>query len=682
MTKKALLIFSSLVPLCASPVFAQQAPSPRTETVIVTASALRQDAGEILQGVSVLSGAELTAHSFAGLGESLESVPGVASTFFGAAASRPIVRGLGEDRIRVLSNGLGGIDAASVSPDHAVTSDGLEAETIEVLKGPAALIYGGNAVGGVVNIVDQRIPTVIPEKGWGIDGSVGLSSVDDGRFATAAAVSRYGKLALRIAAFQRDTSDYTIPGFAESDILRDRARAAGLPLSNEEGSLFNSYTRSQSATIGVAWLEDWGYFGVSAKTLHNEYGLPNGPPIFDARGRLVAAPEGPAEGGRIDMRQTRLDTRLQIDRDIGYLDQIALSVGGANYRHIEQEPDGEIGTRFSNKGYEARLQGTTRTLGKWTGVIGLSALRSDFKAEGEEAFLPATETSETGFYVVERYADGKWGGEIGGRLDRKVLRTAAAKKTFDTSSVSGALFYKPVDGAFLGVTLSRTERAPTDQELFADGPHNATQSYEVGNPNLRREVASSIEGTARWTHGRIKTELNIWRIGFDGFIGFAPTGGIEDDLPVYEVSQRDATFTGGELAVSAELAKVGPFIWGVEGAFDSVRASFKGGGNVPRIPPQTLRIGTTLDSGQWAGRVEAEMAGDQNRPGALELPTEGYTMLHASVTWRPLSDPDRLAIVLDGQNLTDEDARVATSFLKDVLPRPGRSVRLVVKTAF
>lgn len=673
---------AAMAPFLSAPVLGQQAQAPRTETVIVTASALRQSAGEVVQGVSVLSGAELTAHSFSGLGETLEALPGVASTFFGAAASRPIIRGLGEDRIRVLSNGLGGIDASTASPDHAVTADGLEAQTVEVLRGPAALVYGGNAIGGVVNVVDERIPTTVPDRGWGVDGSLGANSADGGRFVSAAAVTRYGKLLVRLAGFERKTEDYEIPGFAQSSILRQRAGAAGLPLSPERGTLFNSDTEAKSGTLGVAWVDDWGSFGVSAKVLANAYGLPNGPPIFDTRGQLIGVADGPAEGGRIDMKQTRLDGRIEIKQGLAMFDTVSLSFGGSNYRHVELEPDGEVGTRFTNRGYEARLQATTKPLGGWTGVYGVTGLHTDFAAIGEEAFLPPTTTDEFGAFAVQHYKAGRWGAEFGGRLDSKKLTTDTDSRSFTVGSVSGALVYRPVEPAFLSLTLSRTERAPTDQELFADGPHAATQAFEIGDRTLRKEVASSIEVTGRWTSGFLSAEMHVWHIDFDGFIAFVSTGATEDGLPVYQSIQRDARFSGGEATISSELARFGSFAWSADLTADLVRAQFTGGGNVPRIPAQTLRLGTSLEGSAWKARVEVERAGRQSRTSALELPTEGYTSLHASLTWHPLQNRDRLALVLDGQNLTDEDIRVSTSFLKDVLPRQGRSIRLVLKSAF
>ena len=667
-----------------SPAMAQQVRTTSDE-IVVTAP-LEGSRIESLQGIDVLRRDDVVDNLTGGLGETVANLPGVTSTFYGAGASRPVIRGLGDDRVRVLENGIGAIDAASASPDHAPTADGLDAERIEVLRGAAALAYGGNAIGGVVNVIDQSIPTRAPEGGYDAEALATYASVDDSRQGALGATLTGGPVVFRFDVGARDTDNYDIPGFA-----RSATRRAAEPLApgdvEPQGEAPNSYSKVRTYAAGASVVRDWGYSGLAVKRFESVYGLP---------------PEdaGAAIGGHIELEQTRVETRGDIKIDLGPFNRIDFGGQVSDYTHTEFEDTGAAGTMFNNTGFEARLEAHHGGGdGPHQGATGLQFTDTDFEAIGDEAFITPTTTQDIGVFAVERWDLGGWGLEGGARLERRELGNAAGDQDFSTVSASFGAFVRPAENWFAGATLARIERAPTGIELFADGPHLATAAYEVGDASLDKETALSLEGSVRYTTATMQFEANIYRAEFADYIALAPNGLVfvdstgtiedpltvapgEDTLPVFAFVARDATFTGGEISLAGELFKAGG--WSVRGdaAADYVRAEFDGGGNVPRIPSRTMTVGVEGEVGAFTTRLEAVDVARQDRIAAFETETDGYTLLNARLTWRPLDGDHDLRITLDGRNLTDEEAREHVSFLKDVLPRPGRSVRLALTAGF
>lgn len=666
---KRTLYFCGVAALSAFlPVAAFAQDSEGDSEIIVTAP-LEGSRIESLQGAEVLEREEIVEQLSGGLGDTLDATPGIATTFFGAGASRPIIRGLGEDRVRVLQNGIGAIDASTASPDHAVTSDGLDAERIEVLRGAAALAYGGNAVGGVVNVIDQSIPTQ-PIQGLTFDGLFALSSVDDGLHGAGRAGFGAGPLAFNLSIAGRETDPYETP----------------------LGEALNQFTSMRSYSGGGALVGDWGFTGLAVKRTEDEYGL---------------LPEDPSEpGGRIELEQTRIETRGDLGIDVGPFNRIDYGIQHSDYEHTEFEGDGEPGTVFTSEGWEGRLEGHHRGE-RLRGAIGVQVSDIDFAAEGEEAFITATNTRDTGVFIVERWDAGAWGLEGGARFERRELDNELfGAREFDNVSASFGAFVRPAEGWFIGATLASTERAPTAIELFSDGPHLATANYEIGDPDLGQETALSFEVSTRYRNDRVSFEGNLFAIDFEDYIallargdvfwldeatdtsGFAPD---ESDpsipagaeiLPVFNFVQQDATFVGGELSMRALLFEEGGFAVSGDVAFDWVNASFAGGAHPPRIPPRTLTLGLEAENANWTARIEGVDVGEQDRLAAFETPTDGYTFLNASLAFRPQGLEGPWSIRLDGRNLTDEVGRVHSSFLKDDLPLPGRNVRLSLLASF
>ena len=628
---------------------------------------------ESLQGATVLRRDDIIENLSNGLGDTLDSAPGVATTFFGAGASRPIIRGLGEDRVRVLQNGIGAIDASTASPDHAVTSDGLDAERIEILRGAAALAYGGNAVGGVVNVIDQSIPRRAID-GAHVDALAAYSSADQGHHGAANVGFGAGALAVELGAIARETDPYETP----------------------VGEALNQFTSLLSYSAGASVVGDWGFAGLAGKRVEDEYGL---------------LPEDASEpGGRIVLEQTRFESRGDVELSAGPLDRLDYGVQHSDYEHTEFEGDGAAGTIFTSEGFEARLEahhGGERL----SGAFGLQYSDVDLAAVGEEAFISATNTRDAGVFLIQRWDVGpSWGLEGGVRLERRELENAGfGTLEFDNLSGSLGLYVRPSEDWFFGATFARVERAPTAIELFSEGPHLATANFERGDPTLQQETASSFELSARRQRGGFSFEANLFGIDFEDYIALVNTdlvwysdpGAIPDEdivasddpilgllspdaetLPVFQFVQRDAAFIGGEIAVSQRLGAIGAFDITADAALDIVRAGFDGGGRPPRIPPRTLTLGIGAESERWNARVEFVDTDSQRRVAEFETATDGFSILNASLAFRPGGVGGPWSIRLDGRNLTDAEGRVHTSFLKDELLLPGRNVRLTVAASF
>ncbi|MFN3464615.1 MAG: TonB-dependent receptor [Terricaulis sp.] len=646
------------------PVVASAQDESEEQEIIVTAP-LEGSRIESLQGAEVLRRDDIVAQLNGGLGDTLDATPGVATTFFGAGASRPIIRGLGEDRVRVLQNGIGAIDASTASPDHAVTSDGLDAERIEILRGAAALAYGGNAIGGVVNVIDQSIPMRAID-GISFEGLAAYSTVDDGAQGAANVGFGAGPFALRLSASARDTDPYETP----------------------IGEALNQWTRVRTYGAGGSLLGDWGFAGLAVKNTQDEYGL---------------LPEDPSEpGGRIELEQTRIESRGDFRVNWGPFDRLDYGVQHSDYEHTEFEGDGAPGTQFTSEGWEGRIElhhGNDRH----DGAFGVQFSDVDFAAEGDEAFITATNTQDSGVFLVERYDLGSWGLEGGVRFERREIDNVTfGSREFDNVSGSLGMFVRPAENWFVGATLARVERAPTAIELFSDGPHLATANYEVGDANLEQEIATSFEASARYQRGPLRFEMNLYGIEFSDYIALVERGDVwwvdedtdtsgfaadeasapldaDEILPVFNFVQQDATFVGGEISAAMQLGEINGFAITADGSLDIVRASFVGGGHPPRIPPRSLTLGLEAENDHWLARVEAVDTAKQDRLAAFETETDGYTFINAGLAWRPT---ETWTIRLDGRNLTDELGRVHSSFLKDDLPLPGRNFRLTLQTRF
>ena len=633
----------------------------RMDEIEVTANPLGTSSAEAAKPAAVLAGGELEDRRRGTIGETVSEETGVQSSYFGPGVGRPVIRGQDGARVQVLSGGTGALDASTVSVDHALTVEPFIAEQIEVLKGPSTLFYGAGAIGGVVNVVDGRIPDALREEG--ISGRAELSG-DTGanqRGGVARVDATAGQFALHADAFLREADNVEAPG-------------------TEDGEIENSAIETSGGAIGgVAYADDGnGFVGLALSGYNNLYGIPGGAHAHDEG----EAHDAEAEAVRIDMNQSRIDLKAGVDGPIRGVEKTVFKFTRNDYEHVELEGD-EVGTRFENEAYEARFELNLKPLGAWTGALGVQASQRDLAAIGEEAFVPANRTDDLGLFLIERAGFGPWSVEAGLRYDQQEVDAGAgARAEHDAVSFSLAGLYDLNAQWQWSLSFDRAERAPTAEELFSYGPHIATQSFEIGQAALDTETAQQFETGLRYRGERFEAKAQVYRNDFSDFIYLAATGDSEDELPVRQWSQADATFTGYELEAKAMLADNDAGRFDLRLFTDAVDAEFDDGTNLPRIAPQRYGAGLEWQYGAWHARLGAIRYAAQNDVAAFETATPGYTLVNAHVSYAFLSGATEWEAFIDGNNLGDQEARVHTSFLKDNAPLPGRNIRFGIRSYF
>jgi len=644
------------------------------DEVVVTAAPFAVSADALTINVEVIDRDDLDVAPAQGLGDLLNGIPGLRSTFFGPGASRPVIRGLAGPRVQVLTNGVGQIDASALSPDHQVATDPAEARQVEVLRGPSTLLYGGSAIGGVVNIIDERIPTRLPEGGLEGRLSAQASSVDDGTQVSGALRWGAGPLVFTVDGLHRRADDYAIPGPAES---RRLAESEGEEPEDVE-VVENSAVELTTYGAGVSYLGERGYLGASIKRTETTYGVPGH--AHHGEEEHEGEEHGEEAPVTIDLVQTRIDLRGELRFDTGPFERLRGSVGLAEYEHVELEGT-EIGTQFFSDGAEGRFEWVQRERNNLSGAVGVQALQRTLSAAGAEAYVPSTDISEAGVFTVQRWDSGKLGFEGGLRLDRRTLETDTVKREFTNVSASAGVFTRPNDDSFLGLSLSRNERAPTEAELFAFGEHAATRAFEIGDSELESEVAYSVEAAAHFDAGRFEMDLHLFGARYENFIDLRATGAETDEgVQIFTYRQTDASFYGVEAEGEFDLWEDGDRELELEFAFDYVRGDTDLG--VPaRIPPWSAAARLVYETDRLETRLEVRRVGEQTRVAEFELPTDGYTMVNLFGSLE-LPQIEGVRLFAEGRNLTDEEAREHASFLKDLAPLPGRNFRVGVAYRF
>jgi iron complex outermembrane receptor protein len=599
--------------------------------------------------------------------------------------------------VLVLTNGIGMIDASALSPDHQVAGDPSEAERIEVLRGPAALAYGGSAIGGVVNVIDNRVPRAMPDSGIAARISASGTSVNEGYSLNGAATFGTGPLVFSFDGVTREAGDYDIPGFAESKYQmaleeeehddEDEDEHDDEDHEEEEpahGTVPNSDLSLTTMGGGVSYIGSGGFVGFSLKSTRTNYGVPG-----HAHGHEEEEHEDEHEDEddhedeeehehgeeevSIDLEQLRFDLHAEQEIGFGPFSLLRFAGGYADYEHVEFEGE-EVGTRFFSDGYEARLELVQEEANGWQGAVGLQNLKRNFDAEGAEAYVPKTEIREIGAFTLQRYDEGNWGIEGGLRLDNRALDSVAGERDFTNFSASAGAFLRPMEPWFLGLSIARTARAPREEELFANGPHVATRGFEIGDSSLSSEIAYSADGSIHYDGDPFSADIHAFIAHYDGFIDAVPTGDVEDDLNVFRYTQTSADFYGFELELGMRIWQEGARSVRLEAVADYVHGD-TGNGPPARIPPYSLTGRIVHDAPRWSAEFEVRHVGGQDRLAAFELPTDSYTMLNASLRFRPLMD-DAITLFVAADNITDVEAREHVSFLKDLAPLPGRSFRV------
>ncbi len=686
-------------------------------TVKVTASPLQGDAESLARPVDVLAGERLDEQKAGTLSDTVAKLPGVQSTFFGPGVGRPIIRGQEGPRVAVLSNGMGNMDASTVSADHATSTEPFLADQIEVLKGPATLLFGSGAIGGAVNVVDGRIARELPDRPLSGRAELRGNSVNDERSGMFRLDGVSGNVMLHVDGLVRNGDDYRIPGYAVIDGLEDHSGHDHDAADSDEprrGRLDNSSVRTRAGGVGATWLGDGGYFGASASTYRTNYGIPNGAHVHAEddhdhdHDHGDEEEEGDEHDVRIDMVQNRFEAKGGIYNPNSFLKNINLRTAYTDYEHVELEA-GTPSTRFTNRGIEARLEAVQQQIGGWDGAFGLQFGNSDFGARGEEAFVPDTGTKNIGLFVLQEKQFGPFKLELGGRHDQVKLDPTGdyRARSFDATNLSAAGIWTLNDAVDLRFGIDSSERAPTNEELYAAGAHIATRSLEIGDANLKTERGQRIELGIHTHSDRVDFSASIYQTKFKDFIYLADTGVVES-LPVRLWTQQDATFKGAEAEALLHLFEGNAGDWDLRVFGDYVKAELDGSGSrtvdiavphgdhnhnysvdlansgyLPRIAPGRVGADLRWSKDGWRASVGAVRYSSQKDVAQNEDPSKGYTLVDAHLAYRwDRSDSNSYEVFLDGSNLTNQEVRPHTSLLRDYSPLPGRGVAFGIRAYF
>ena len=647
--------YLAIVIAAACPFVFADATDP--EEVVVTASPFAKSVEAVNKPVNLLSGADLQNASAATLGDTLNGQLGVSSASFGPGVGLPIIRGQSDNRVKVMQDSVGSMDASAASPDHAVTLEPLLANKIEVLRGPAALRYGSGAIGGVVNVLDNRIPSELPEN---ISGGAELrnSSVNDETVGVASFNAAAGNVAFHIDGVKRDSNDLDIPGYAQKN-PEDPATAS-------KGFIPNTDAKSKSGTLGVSYIDGDDFIGISVNKLDNNYGVP---------------PDGD-ELVRIDMHQTRYDLKGELNNPFDGFQKLSAHIGHADYDHTEME-NGEPGTKFTNDAYEGRVELIHNPLNlfnlDWNGAIGTQAAQSAFAAIGEEAFIPKSDITSAGIFIVEETKHNNFTYELGARTDsQKIAPVDGNSITHDTINLSATTTWHFTEDQQFSVGIAQSQRAPSVEELFANGPHPATGSYLIGDENLNKESSTNIELGYHWHHDNFQFSTNVFYNHIKDFIYSKNLNEIIDDLTGYQYTQADTTFKGFETEIKIPFYQY----WNLRVFSDLVRATLDNGGDLPRITP--MRVGTSLDFdlNNWSANLSATHSTKQDRPGDYEDETNSYNRIDARVDYTFQNTGKDYTLFLKATNLTNKEIRNASSYLRDIAPEAGRNVQVGLRVKF
>ena len=703
------------------------------EEIVILSSPLRSTLDEIVLGTTIVGRDELLRELDGTIGQTLARQPGVSSTFFGPGASRPIIRGLGGDRIRILSNDISTFDVSTASNDHLVGTEIATAEQIEILRGAATLRYGQNAIGGVVNVFDNRIPRALPENGYHIDASAAYSTVDNSYTVGGQVDAEIGNgFVFHIDGNHRDAQEYEIPGFASEE-----AEEEGV-----EGIVENSQSRATSGTAGLSWVGDKGYIGFALGYQEGRYGLPGGKKKEEEEGEeeeFELEEEEEEEGPiSIDFEQIRLDLDGEYNFDSGLLKLAKFRFGYSDYEHTEFAGD-EPETLFTNDEWEFRAEGFFNDYqigdGVLTGTAGINFADREFEAAGDEAFVPLNDQFRFGVFGLAQYSVGNFILEGSARIDTQENETTNLAFGGGTAEVDNTTFstaltgiYQVQEGTSFGINLARSERAPTAEELFSNGFHPATNTIEIGDINLDTEVAHSIELSFKTEVGNFSMGANVYYTDYNNFIFLSPTGDFDEEgdpfpadegVPVFAYQQADAELWGFEIEADYLAVDTDTYRVSLDAQLDMARGettedtTFDGianvrdeftplgtnagavpAGDLPFFPPIRYLGGIDIQHKPLRSnlRLELQYFGEQNRVGQVPegtevdiagtVPTNDFAFFNVYFDIKPFEDYENVTFFVRARNLTNEFGRSATSFLAQSAPLPGRDFRFGVNFEF
>lgn len=677
------------------------------EVVNVTGLPMHQSNLESSQPVNVISVEELRDEQSSSLGEALKNEVGIHSSYFSSNSASPIIRGLDGPRVLITQNGLDSSDASRVGPDHAVSTETSYAQQIEVLRGPATLFYGSGAIGGVVNVVDDRIPKGTDTYGeWRLENH----SVADDKLISASGNTGVGSLGLHADGFWRDADDYKIPGPAEVHDDHDEEEH------HDEKHLHNSWTEASGGNLGASYVDDEGYLGISVGLLDRQYGIPghsHGEEAVDVYA---------------DVEQTRWQLQGKRNLDSNWFSSTGLSAGYTDYQHAEIEGT-EVGTTFKNKTSEVRWELFHHPIADWRGAISLHYKHSDFEAVGEEAFTPPSKTETIALGIMEEKHIDSVLLQLGARVeqvnitannfavdlnqpdaDPEYFRVFSVDHESTPFSVSAGAVWDFTQGYNAAISLTHSERTPAASELLSFGPHIGSGLYEVGyllnlqtdedndyyfglNPDdIELEKSNNLDISLRKHSGDFGFVLNGFFNRVDNFYYLNNTGYTKELEHHHEGEEEHEEEEAVEFPIF--VYQTGDVdLWGYEAEFiwqataglelklttDSIRAEVNDSAHLPRIPPRRYGLAANYELNKWRFNVSGQYYASQNRIAALETETDSYFVLDTVISYS--IQPD-LQIFVKGYNLTDEYARVHSSFLKDKAPLPARNIAVGISGRF
>ena len=662
------LVASAVLSALSSLSYAQSAApvapplNPVVPKVIVTATPFGLgEADQILAPAKILAGDELRDKLGATLGETLSQELGVSASAFGAGASRPIIRGLEGSRVKMLENGMAVADVSGLSNDHSVSADGATARQIEILRGPAALLYGSGAIGGLVNVVNERIPAALEGKIGG-QAEVRYSTVDHGRNGSASVDGSSGNIGFHVDANARRTDDYKIPG----------SRALGDPAS-ASGRLRQSFTSQDTFGAGASVVGDWGHAGASVSRLDHLYGIPT------------------EEGPRIDMQQTRYDVDSLFKAPLAGIESLKFKLGYTDYMHEELNDADEPEIRYTNRALESRVEASHQALAGWRGTFGLQTEHANFSGQSTEGgpdTVPVTRSTTLAAFLVEERSFGPLRVNAGARVENVKRKPVTGQdRAFHLLSYSIGAMRDLVPGYSAGATVSVAQRAPTTEELYSTGPHEATETFDIGNALFKKETSRNIELSLQKTTGLVRWKGNLFLNKVKDFVYGNINGNLVDEegnpgdaLRERRFEQADASVRGAEAEITFNQHGQG---LSARLFADTSRGKLARGGNLPLQP--ATRVGADVGYRQGAVRAGLSLVEGlrQDRLAQFEdTATPSYTQLSANLSYTQRFGNHDVTWFMLAKNLLDEDIRFATSVLKDVSPLPGRSVVFGARAKF
>lgn len=657
------------------------------EELVVTANPLEHTVLKMTTPAAVISEEDLVMDRSVSMEQTLNKVPGVNSGSFGGGAGQIVIRGQQGPRVSVLNNNISLKDASSVSPDHWISSEALLAKQIEVLKGPATLLYGGGAVGGVVNVIDNIIPT---DEIDGIHGGVEFRASDSTLGERAGVLALEAGLTDRLMGhfsyFDLSTDDYEIPSDPESEILHQtEGHIEHEGDSDDSGILDNTSVKSDGYNAGLSYITDNGFWGISYSDLNRNYGIPGH--AHEGESSTTGSVE---DGVRIDLQKSILNAKGSHEfYNDSFFKLLKAYYSSSDYQHTELEGT-ETGTVFKNKASELRFELTHRHLAGFTGVWGMQYSNRDFSALGEEAFILPSQTRNYSLFMIEENDFENWHAEFGLRYDNQSVSTDNyADINANAFSMSLGATLNLSDNWTLPVNLTSAQRLPTAEELFSNRsgaeeliPHLATATIEIGNPDLNSETANNLDVGLRYRGEAFSADLAMFYNRIDDYIFLQGTGDSVDDIPVYIYQQKQATFKGFEADISYKYKDASGNNWNFRLFSDKTRATLTDGENVPRIPPMRVGLDIGFLRGEWAANLNYTHAAKQDKLAEFELPTNSYNLMSMNINRIFTADSFETLIFLKADNILNEEIREHASFIKDTAPRPGRSITAGVRLTF